>query len=340
MNNTLRSIFQTATFALVSLILSGLAVADPTLSVLDMGLNGNSNREWLVQITPDTNLFSNTVNGTGGSVEFELGFEVSGGDILDAVINTTDFPFENPGNNPFTSSVTFGNQIDLAADTLFTSYGSDFFTTGVAVDVLTIETAGSGLTTLSWGGHTINAGGGYTGSRISQGGINFDGIMGSLTAGDGGLLCDFDDDGLCNISDINLMFQEGPINNGITVTPGTNEQFDLDSDGDIDLDDRDQWLSIAATENGFGSPYKQGDANLDGFVDVSDFNSWNSNKFQTILDWSSGNFNGDSSVDVSDFNAWNSNKFTSADAAVVPEPGTMLLGMMATLAIVFSIRRR
>ena len=35
----------------------------------------------------------------------------------------------------------------------------------------------------------------------------------------------------------------------------------------------------AAAENGLGSPYKVGDANLDGAVDVSDFNIWNGAKF-------------------------------------------------------------
>ena len=55
-----------------------------------------------------------------------------------------------------------------------------------------------------------------------------------------------------------------------------------------------------------------GDANLDGRVDVSDFNLWNNNKFQTGT-WSSGDFTCDGVVDVSDFNVWNNNNFTIAD---------------------------
>jgi hypothetical protein len=70
-----------------------------------------------------------------------------------------------------------------------------------------------------------------------------------------------------------------------------------------------------------------GDANGDGSVDVSDFNIWNSNKFQGGNDWSSGDFNGDGITDVSDFNVWNSNKFTSADTLMVPEP-TNVFGLL------------
>ncbi|MEM7316345.1 MAG: hypothetical protein AAF497_24700, partial [Planctomycetota bacterium] len=55
-----------------------------------------------------------------------------------------------------------------------------------------------------------------------------------------------------------------------------------------------------------------GDANLDGAVDVSDFNLWNSNKFQPGVGWAQGDFNGDGVGDVSDFNIWNVNKFRIA----------------------------
>ena len=64
-----------------------------------------------------------------------------------------------------------------------------------------------------------------------------------------------------------------------------------------------------------------GDANLDGAVDVADFNVWNANKFTPANLWSQGDFNCDGVVDVADFNVWNANKFTlaavaSSDAAV------------------------
>lgn len=54
-----------------------------------------------------------------------------------------------------------------------------------------------------------------------------------------------------------------------------------------------------------------GDFNLDGFVDVSDFNIWNSHKFTNSNLWADGDANFDGVVDGQDFNIWNANKFTS-----------------------------
>ena len=62
-----------------------------------------------------------------------------------------------------------------------------------------------------------------------------------------------------------------------------------------------------------------GDANRDGYVDGSDFNVWNANKFRTGTDWSTGDFNGDGVTDGSDFNIWNANKF-QGDGIVAPLP--------------------
>ena len=146
------------------------------------------------------------------------------------------------------------------------------------------------------------------------------------------LACDFDGDENCNLVDLNLMLSEGPIVAGVSVTPGQNEQFDLNGDGTIDLLDQGIWLADAAAENGFGSPYKLGDANLDGLVDVSDFNRWVSGKFTTTLDWGLGDFNGDGVADVSDFNLWNGNRFTASDRVhSVPEPSGLASWSLAGL---------
>lgn len=134
--------------------------------------------------------------------------------------------------------------------------------------------------------------------------------------------CDFDNDRLCNVADIDEMLGIGPIVGGVTVTPGVNDEFDLTADGVISLADRDKWLALAGSQNGFQSPYKPGDANLDGFVDGQDFIIWNENKFSSTLRWSQGNYNGDSINDGEDFLLWNSNKFTASDQVAVPEPIT------------------
>jgi hypothetical protein len=150
--------------------------------------------------------------------------------------------------------------------------------------------------------------------------------------------CDFNMDTMCNVADLDLMFQEGPIAGGVPVTPGVNDQFDLNGDDQISLADRDVWLADAATLNELGSPYKLGDATLDGIVDGLDFIEWNEDKFTSNLLWSSGNFNGDEVVDGLDFIEWNNNKFTSSDGiAVVPEPAAAAFFVIALagVAVVF-----
>ena len=301
--------------------------ADPVLTVSDGGLSGG-NQLWLVEVAPDPALFV----GGQGSLSVELAFQVTGSDLVGATVNDVAWPVENPGNNPFTSGVTVGLDTDPTGNTVFASFGSDPFTTGDAVEALTIETLGSGATTLTWGGQTLLSGTpfAYTSSRIAQAGTNFDGLMGSLTSGDAGPICDFNGDGSCNIVDLNLMLAEGPIAPGVPVTMGVNDQFDLNGDNIINLADQSMWLADAAAEDELGSPYKLGDANLDGSVDVTDFNAWNSNKFTATLNWDEGDFTGDGSADVSDFNSWNGTKFTSSDGiTAVPEPTAAALLALA-----------
>jgi hypothetical protein len=144
---------------------------------------------------------------------------------------------------------------------------------------------------------------------------------------------DFDGDGLYDCFDIDDLIGE--------IAAGTNDAFyDLTGDGLVDLADRDAWLAEAgAVNNASGNPHLLGDFNLDGVVDVGDFNIWNSNKFTDTGAWCQGDANGDGVSDVGDFNLWNGNKFTASDAAAVPEPGSIVLSLIAALGML-SLRRR
>ena len=118
--------------------------------------------------------------------------------------------------------------------------------------------------------------------------------------------CDFDGDGNCDGTDIDALQADA-------VAGLDSPQFDLDGDGDVDMDDRDQWLFDAGVMNGFPTTgYLPGDFNLDGSVDVSDFNIWNGNVFTANSAWTAGDYTLDGFVDVSDFNIWNANVFTAA----------------------------
>ena len=154
------------------------------------------------------------------------------------------------------------------------------------------------------------------------------GIFGDSNPPAGG---DFNGDGIYDCADIDALVGEAA--NGSNTST-----FDLTGDGIVDRSDVQAWLAEAGEENiGPGRTYLEGDANLDGSVDVGDFNIWNGSKFTATAEWCNGDFNADGSVDVGDFNIWNGNKFQSSDVSTVPEPGSFLL-MLAGLPLL--LRRR
>ncbi|NOZ41420.1 MAG: hypothetical protein GXP24_14525 [Planctomycetes bacterium] len=181
---------------LAGLFLPRVADAAPSLTVSNQGPNLSGNLEWLVEVSPDATLFTNTGLGLGGSLAVELALEISGSELLGITVNAADWPLDISGNNPFTRTVTMGALVNMANDTVFASLLSNFFAADTAVEVLTIETSGSGCTTVMWGGQTVLEGevDEYEGALIAQAGQNFTGYQGSSAepAGDFDADCDVD----------------------------------------------------------------------------------------------------------------------------------------------------
>jgi len=140
---------------------------------------------------------------------------------------------------------------------------------------------------------------------------------------------DFDGNGSVDGTDIDLLVDN--IVNGTTDLA----TFDLDGNGVLDIDDRNEWLERAGEINlSSGNSYLLGDANLDGSVDGQDFIAWNASKFTDQAAWTKGDFDVNGTIDGQDFILWNANKFTSVGQAnAVPEPtgSTLLLLLFAFL---------
>ncbi len=158
---------------------------------------------------------------------------------------------------------------------------------------------------------------------------------------DVGPVCDFNGDTVCNVVDINLMYGQGNLLASVSVPPA-NAQFDLDSDHDIDKDDLRRQLEYSAIENGFATPYLQGDLDYDRDVDITDFNYLAVN-FNPIggtpkPGWEKGNGDGDNDVDITDFNNLAVNfspigyNATASQLSGVPEPATCTLLIMSLLS--------
>jgi hypothetical protein len=128
-------------------------------------------------------------------------------------------------------------------------------------------------------------------------------------------LGDFNADGTLGLTDIDALVSNIAGMSGNLI-------FDVTGDGLVDVTDLSRWLALAgAAHLPSGMPYLEGDANLDGTVNVGDFDAWYANRFTLHAAWSRGDFNADGVVDGTDFGTWNRNNGQSANAAAqVPEP--------------------
>ena len=157
---------------------------------------------------------------------------------------------------------------------------------------------------------------------------------------------DFNSDGMSNFLDINEMSMQGNLADNSTTVGATDNKFDLVDNDIIDSADVSEGLSGAATENGFGTPYRRGDTELDRDVDITDFNALAANFLPAATAtshlngaWHLGNFDGDGDIDITDFNSLSGNfspsGYSDGEAHQIPEPGTitmLVLGFFACMA--------
>lgn len=156
-------------------------------------------------------------------------------------------------------------------------------------------------------------------------------IPGSVNAGSPG---DFNGDGVLAVEDIESLSAE--------VRNGTNSaNFDLNSDGQVDAEDRRIWIEESAST-------WLGDANLDGEFNTSDFVSvFQTGQYEDSVagnsTWAEGDWNGDADFDSGDFvAAFQGGGFEMGprpEAAAVPEPASLVL-MIASLIPLVWFRRR
>ena len=150
-------------------------------------------------------------------------------------------------------------------------------------------------------------------------------------------LCALGGDVNCNTADLDALYAVFNTN-----VPPTSSQYDLNSDNVVGVADLTEWLSLAATENGYDSPFLRGDTELDRDVDITDFNAL-AHHFDANGDgdlkngpfWNEGNFDGDDDIDITDFNilAFNFSEFGYGESSAIPEPSSFVLCVFAIFTL-------
>ncbi len=150
------------------------------------------------------------------------------------------------------------------------------------------------------------------------------------------LACDFDNDGECNVADIDRLTME------LWLEPEQRDLiYDVNIDGMVNSSDTDQWLSLVAEQNGFAAPYDHGDSNLDGTINATDLNALGLHWQQPLGVWSEGNSSCSSAVDVCDLMSIGINwqRTIPLGGPQVPEPMGLLLLLVGVGGIFHLLRR-
>jgi hypothetical protein len=191
------------------------AMAQPTLSITDGGLNGSGNREFVVQAVPAT------ADGTH-SLAMEVGFSVTGAAIVGAThgaawVDDGIGDVGNRGNNHFTGTATDGIVIESNNTDLFAALGSAKLSGGETA--MTIEIDGPiGVITVG-GGY----GAGSANGRIAEDGVNHDTYSGSY-----GIHGDYEPNGVVDITDFGTFADDYAT---------TAARSDFDGSGAVDITD-------------------------------------------------------------------------------------------------------
>ena len=223
--------------------------------------------------------------GNSGQTLFELTL-LRNGDLEKFVL--ADWQVAGTGDNPASAADFVGGSFPTGTATFNPGEETATVVVAVAGDVISENDETFGLS-------LVSSSGGEVGTTVA---------VATILNDDEGVSGDFNADGVYDCTDIDLLTSE--------VASGVfDADFDMNGDGALNLSDVGAWLAVAGQLN-IGADYLFGDGNLDGVVDASDFNVWNTNKFTTQTEWCSGNYNADNVVDTSDFNIWNGNKFQSS----------------------------